>query len=174
MDWSRASVDEIDRGFDHFGGLTSAGQAELCHLIQAVDAGQVWMRDGSRSLSEWVGVRLRVRSETASRLVRVAGRLTDLPVLSERFAAGDFSLDQVDAISRMATPDTEAGLVEEALGLSNAELDRRARRANPPTGGDVAAADRLRGLWIQRRLDEAVVVSAPSWLTPTWRSWRQR
>ena len=123
-------MDEIDRGFDHFGGLTSAGQAELCHLIQAADAGQVWMRDGARTLVEWVGVRLRVRSGTASRLARVAGRLTDLPVLSERFAAGDFSLDQVEALSRMATADTEETLIEEALGLSNAELDRRARRAN--------------------------------------------
>ncbi len=48
-------------------------------------------------------------------------------MLSERFGAGDLSLDQTDAISRMATADTEEGLIEEALGLSNTVLDRKAR-----------------------------------------------
>jgi hypothetical protein len=55
-----------------------------------------------------------------------------LPVLSARFAAGDLSLDQTDAISRMANADTEERLIEEALGLNNAQLDRMARRAHPP------------------------------------------
>lgn len=155
MDWFHATADEIDRGFDHFGGLHAASAAELCELIQAADVSQTWMRDGARSLSDWVSARLRVRPETAGLLVRVAKRLVDLPVLSERFASGDLSPDQVDAISRMATPDTEAGLVEEALGLNNAQLDRKARRANPPTAEDGEQARREKALWIQRRLDEA-------------------
>jgi hypothetical protein len=155
MDWSQATADEIDRGFDQFGGLTSAGQAELCSLIQAADISQTWMRDGARTLFDWICVRLRVRHETARLLVRVAKRLSDLPVLSARFAAGDLSLDQTDAISRMATPDTEEGLIEEALGLSNTALDRVARRANPPTAEDEREAHRVRALWIQRTLDGA-------------------
>jgi hypothetical protein len=155
MDWFQATPDEIDRGFDQFGGLHAASAAELCVLIQAADVSQTWMRDGARSLSDWVSVRLRVRPDTARRLVSVARRLEDLPVLSERFAAGDLSLDQTDAISRMATPDTEEGLIEEALGLSNALLDRKARRANPPSGGDEREAHRARALWIQRTLDGA-------------------
>lgn len=113
------------------------------------------MADGARNLAEWIGLRMRIRPESASRLVRVARRLVDLPVLSEWFAAGDLSLDQVDAISRMATPGTEQSLVEEALGLSISQLDRLARRAKPPTADDVAASEGLRALWIQRRLDEA-------------------
>ncbi len=155
MDWFQATPDEIDRGFDQFGGLHAASAAELCVLIQAADVSQTWMRDGARSLSDWVSVRLRLRPDTARRLVSVARRLEDLPVLSERFAAGDLSLDQTDAISRMATADTEAGLIEEALGLSNALLDRKARRANPPTAVDEAEVHRVRALWIQRTLDGA-------------------
>ncbi|MEE8405882.1 MAG: DUF222 domain-containing protein [Acidimicrobiia bacterium] len=155
MDWFQATPDEIDRGFDQFGGLHAASAAELCVLIQAADVSQTWMRDGARSLSDWVSVRLGVRHETAGQLVRVARRLSDLPVLAERFASGDLSLDQVDAISRMATADTEAGLIEEALGLSNALLDRKARRANPPSREDEREAHRVRALWIQRTLDGA-------------------
>jgi len=37
MDWSQATSDEIDRGFDQFGGLHAASAAELCVLIQAAE-----------------------------------------------------------------------------------------------------------------------------------------
>ncbi len=110
--------------------------AHVCQLIVEVDVRQSWMTDGARSLVDWVAVRLRIRHATAAQLVSVARRLQDLPVLSARFASGDLSLDQTDAISKMATADTEPGLIEEALGLSNTVLDRKARRANPPSRDD--------------------------------------
>ncbi|MFB3044563.1 MAG: DUF222 domain-containing protein, partial [Acidimicrobiia bacterium] len=155
MDWSHANGDEIDRGFDQFGGLQAAAAAEICRLIQAADVGQTWMSDGARSLNDWVAAKLRLRHPTAAQLVGVARRLSDLPVLSARFASGELSLDQTDAISRMATADTEEGLIEEALGLSNTVLDRKARRANPPSAESERAAHRERALWIQRTLDGA-------------------
>jgi len=146
MDWETVSADEVDRGFDQFGGLQAAAAAEICRLIRAADVGQTWMSDGARSLTDWVSARLRIRHPTAAQLVSVARRLQDLPVLSARFASGDLSLDQTDAISKLATADTEAGLIEEALGLSNTVLDRKARRANPPS------ADDERSVWERRRL----------------------
>ncbi len=112
MDWETVSADEVDRGFDHFGGLRGATDAQLCSLIQAADVAQSWMSDGARSLVDWVAARLRLRHKTAGQLVSAARRLQDLPGLSSRVAAGDLSLDQTDAISRMATADTEAGLIE--------------------------------------------------------------
>lgn len=155
MDWSRASGDEVEQGLAHFGGLYSAAAAELCELIQSADHGQVWMGDGARSLSEWVSLRLRVRFSTAKRLVAVARRLESLPHLAACFSAGDLSLDQVDAISRMASPDTEVSLVEEALRLSNHELDRRARQSDPPSGDDERTVWERRRLVRQWNLDES-------------------
>ncbi|MGH8871616.1 MAG: hypothetical protein ACRDWS_06560, partial [Acidimicrobiia bacterium] len=70
-------------------------------------------------------------------------------------AAGDLSLDQVDAISRMATPDTEAALIEECLGLSTAALDRTARTANPPSTGEERTVWERRHLGLQWNLDES-------------------
>ncbi|HEX9761619.1 MAG TPA: DUF222 domain-containing protein [Acidimicrobiia bacterium] len=155
MRWFEASADEIDQGFGQFAGLQAAAQAELCRLVQAADVSQVWMRDGARSMVEWAGLRLRVRVETAGLLVRVARRLADLPRLSEAFSAGELSLDQVDALSRMATPVTEAGLIDEALGLSNEGLDRLARRSRPPSAGDERSVWDRRALWLQWNLDES-------------------
>ncbi len=153
MDWERVTNDQIDETLTHFVGLTSASQARICELVREVDRRQQFLADGSRSLTDWVSARFFIRHETARQLVRVARRLSDLPELAKRFGSGDLSLDQTDAISRMATPDTEAGLIEEALGLSNAVLDRKARRANPPTPEDEHEAHRMRALWIQRSLD---------------------
>ena len=155
MDWSSATADEIDRGFDHFGGLTSAGQAELCSLIQAADVSQVWMGDGARSLTDWVSVKLCLRHKTAAQLVSVARRLSDLAELSARFAVGDLSVDQVDAISHMATADTEHGLIDDALVLSNVALDRASRRANPPSAEDERTVWERRRLVRQWNLDES-------------------
>jgi len=155
MSWGDSSNDRVDEALAHFHGLASAGLAHVCQLIVEVDARQSWMTDGARSLVDWVAARLRLRHATAAQLVSVARRLADLPVLSARFAAGDLSLDQVDAISKMATVDTEAGLIEEALGLSNAVLDRKTRRSHPPSVSDERDAHRVRALWIQRTLDGA-------------------
>ncbi len=155
MDWGDSSNDQVDEALAHFHGLASAGLAQVCQLIVEVDARQTWMTDGARSLTDWVAVRLRVRPATAGQLVGVARRLTDLPVLSERFGAGDLSLDQTDAISKMATADSEAGLIEEALGLSNTVLDRKARRANPPSREDERSGWDRRRLVRQWNLDES-------------------
>lgn len=128
MDWERVSSDAIDETVEQFSGLVSAGWARVCELIRVVDVRQSWMADGARNLTDWVAARLRIRHETAVQLVGVARRLADLPVLASKFSSGMLSLDQVDAISRLVTPESEAALVEDLAGLSNAVLDRRARR----------------------------------------------
>lgn len=155
MEWREATNDQIDEAFDHFFGLSSAGLARVCDLIAEVDSRQSWMADGATSLSAWVAARLRVRHETARRLVAVARRLTDLPHVRDRFSAGDLSLDQVDAISQMATPESEAGLVEEAMTLSNAALDRLARHRRGSSVEDERSVWERRRLIRQWNLDES-------------------
>ena len=155
MDWERLTNDQIDETLTQFLGLTAASQAQVCELVREVDRRQQFLADGSRNLTDWLSARFSIRHKTARQLVSVARRLSDLPELSERFAAGEFSLDQVDAISRMATTDTEKGLIEEALGLSNTALDRKARRANPPTAGDERTVFDRRAMYLQWNLDES-------------------
>jgi len=155
MDWERITNDQIDETLTQFLGLTAASQAQVCELVREVDRRQQFLADGSRTLTDWLSARFLIRHKTARQLVSVARRLEDLPLLSQRFAAGEFSLDQVDAISRMATTDTEKGLIEEALGLSNALLDRKARRANPPTAGDERTVFDRRSMYLQWNLDES-------------------
>lgn len=146
MGWDKATQDQIDEALDHFAGLTSAGWARVCDLIAEVDARQSWMSDGARTLTDWVAARLRVRHSTAVQLVGVARQLVDRPAIRGRFAAGELSLDQVDAISRMATSEDEAEVLDDVAGLSAAALDRRARRHRGITEDDA------RSVWEQRQL----------------------
>jgi hypothetical protein len=149
------SKDRVEQGIGHFLALTAAAQAAACEWLLEADRGQQYLADGSPDLVQWVSARFSLRHSTASQLVRVARRLQDLPVLRSRFAEGVLSLDQTDAISKMATPETEEGLIAECLGLSNAALDRAARRANPPSTEDERSVWERRHLGLQWNLDQS-------------------
>lgn len=155
MEWREATNDQIEQALDHFAGLSSAALARVCGLIAEVDARQSWMADGATSLSDWVAAKLRIRHKTATRLVAVSRRLVDLPLISERFAEGEFSFDQVDALTETETSDSEADLLEHAASLSNAALDRIARRRRGFSREDERSVWERRRLVRQWNLDES-------------------
>jgi Domain of unknown function (DUF222)/HNH endonuclease len=153
MESERLSNDQVDQVLGHlFSGL-AVFHAGICEWLIEVDRGQRFLADGSPDLVQWVSARFGVRHSTAGQLVRVARRLQDLPLLRSRFAGGVLSLDQADAISKLATAETEEGLVEECLGLSMAVLDRAGRRAHPPSTEDELNVWERRALFIQHSLD---------------------
>jgi hypothetical protein len=155
MEMERYSADDLDGLIAHFSGLAGAALAVVGEALMEADRRQSFTADGSRDLTHWAAVRMSARHATAAQLVRVARRLRDLPKLRERFATGTLSLDQVDAISKMATPNTEEALIEECLGSSTAALDRAARRANPPSVEDERTVWERRHLGLQWNLDES-------------------
>ena len=173
MDWGSHTNDQIDEAIVHFSGLASAGLANVCRLIQVVDQRQSWMTDGARNLVDWVSIQLRVRHETARQLVDVSRRLVGLPELSARFADGTFNIDQVESISKVATPETESEAIAEALGMNNAQLDRAARRANPPSEGDERSLHDRRALYLQWNLDESELKGALRLPGPEGRTFQQ-
>jgi hypothetical protein len=153
MERERFTNDQVEQVLSHlFSGL-AVFHAQICEWLIDADLSQQFLAARARDLVEWVSARFGLRHSTAAQLVRVARRLQDLPLLRERFAAGDLSLDQVDAISKLATADTEEAVIEECLGWSNAALDRAARRARPPSTEDAFDVFRERWLSIQYTLD---------------------
>ena len=64
---------------------------------------------------------------TAREHVRVARALRDLPVIRAEFAAGRLSYAKVRALTRIATPGTDAGLAEIAGPMTGNQLERFAR-----------------------------------------------
>ena len=155
MDWESVSNDEIEEGLGQFFGVSAAGLAEACLWLREADRRQQFLADGSPNMTQWLSARYGVRHSTAKRLVDTARRLQSLPVLSKRFGEGVLSFDQVEAVSKLATPTSEETLVEEALGMSNTALDRAARRANPPTSEEERSVWERRELYVQNNLDQS-------------------
>jgi len=80
--------------------------------------------------------------------VRVARVLRDLPVIRAEFGAGRLSYAKVRALTRIATPGTEAGLAEIAGPMTGNQLDRFARaHRQVSSADDTAARVRRRLAW---------------------------
>src|SRR6185437_11084958 len=94
--------------------------------------------------AQWLSWKCQMSSGTAREHVRVARALRDLPVIRARFAAAKLSYAKVRALTRIATPATEAGLAELAGPMTANQLERfaRARRQLRARGRDGRAGRR--------------------------------
>lgn len=125
--------------------------ASFCDLLAVADRAQEWLADGSPSAQQWLTARFGMDPRHGRRLVRLAHRLEDLPELRKRFGVGDLSLDEVDMLAEVATPETELDLIERADGRDLHDISRLASRARPPTREQ--AADRRKTEWLSTQWD---------------------
>jgi len=106
-------IAELDRLGDEIAELSAhldAAIARLLDLIREFDARGGW-NTGFRSCAEWLAWRVGLAPGAARERVRVARALGTLPALAEALARGELSYAKVRAITRVATPETEARLL---------------------------------------------------------------
>src|SRR3954454_24188184 len=96
-------------------------------LIAEFDEREGWAESGIRSCAHWLSWRCGIAGGTARDQVRVARRLGSLPTLISRFETGELSYAKVRALTRIATPATEAKLVELALEATASQLEDMVR-----------------------------------------------
>jgi len=104
---------ELDRLGDQIAELSAhleAATARLLALIREFDARGGW-NTGFRSCAAWLAWRVGLEPGAARERVRVARALTTLPALAEALARGELSYAKVRALTRVATPETEARLL---------------------------------------------------------------
>jgi hypothetical protein len=108
-----ARVAALDRLGDEIAELSAhldAATARLLALIRDFDARGGW-NTGFRSCAHWLSWRVGLDLGAARERVRVARALGTLPRLAEALARGELSYAKVRALTRVATPDTEARLL---------------------------------------------------------------
>jgi len=106
-------IAELDRLGDEIAELSAhleAATARLLALIREFDARRGW-NTGFRSCAAWLAWRVGLEPGAARERVRVARALGTLPALAEALARGELSYAKVRAITRVATPETEARLL---------------------------------------------------------------
>jgi 5-methylcytosine-specific restriction endonuclease McrA len=104
---------EMDRLGDEIAELSAhleAATARLLDLIRAFDARGGW-GNGFRSCAHWLSWRIGLDLGAAREKVRVARALGTLPLLAQALARGELSYAKVRALTRVATPETEARLL---------------------------------------------------------------
>ncbi|GAA5168376.1 HNH endonuclease signature motif containing protein [Ornithinimicrobium tianjinense] len=131
-----AMGDEIAR----LAGQIAAATARFLRLLGEFEAVGGWGGPGIRSVAHWLSWRAGMSLRAAREHVRMARALRELPQTAAAFGAGELSFSKVRAITRVATPETEADLVALAKNAPAAHVERlvtglrKVKRAKPRPG----------------------------------------
>ena len=121
--------DELARLGDRIAELAAginAAQAQMMTLIADFDRRGGWKHDFG-SCAEWLAWRIGITIGPARERVRAARALENLPQTADALREGSISYAKVRALTRVATPESEAKLLEFARAGSAANLERMVR-----------------------------------------------
>ena len=133
-------LERLEAQICELAGHLTAATCRFLVLLADFDARRGWASWEMNSCASWLSWKCQMSSGTAREHVRVARALRDLPVIRARFAAARLSYAKVRALTRIATPATEAGLAEIAGPMTGNQLERFARAHRQVSRADDAAA----------------------------------
>jgi hypothetical protein len=138
-----------------------AATARLLALIREFDARGGW-NTGFRSCAHWLVWRVGLDMGAARERVRVARTLATLPRLAEALSSGQLSYAKIRALTRVATPDTEARLLAVGRAGTAAHVERIMRGwrrvDRQAEAREVAQQHAGRALHVHREDDGTVVL----------------
>ena len=120
---------ELDRLGDEIAELSAhldAATARVLTLFRDFDARGGW-NTGFRSCAAWLSLRVGLDLGAARERVRVARALGTLPLLAQALGRGELSYAKVRALTRVATPETEARLLRVGRAGTAAHVERIVR-----------------------------------------------
>ena len=120
-------VEELGEEIASLSARLDAAAHHLLECIRRFDAALGWHDQGAISCAHWLSWRLGWDPATAREKVRVARALGKLPAIDEALKSARLSYAKVRALTRVATPDTEAKLLRMALFATGAQLERLCR-----------------------------------------------
>ena len=164
-----AEAPDLDRLGNQIAELSARIQVatyELLCYLREFDRHHGW--EGFRSCAHWLNWRTGLDLGAAREKLRVAAALADLNHISAAMACGRLSYSTVRALTRVATPATEARLVAVACCATAAQVERLVRawrqadRAALPDAEQVRLASRA----LSTRVDDDGMVVLRARLTP--------
>src|SRR5580704_3914240 len=137
---STVPLERLEAQICELAGHLAAATCRFLVLLADFDARRGWASWEMNSCAQWLSWKCQLSSGTAREHVRVARALRVLPVIRAQFAAARLSYAKVRALTRIATPATEAGLAEIAGPMTANQLERFARAHRQAGQADDAAA----------------------------------
>ena len=123
---SIAALDQLGDEIAELSAHLDAATARLLALIRDFDARGGWAT-GFSSCAAWLSWRVGLDPGAARERVRVARALGTLPLLAQALARGELSYAKVRALTRVATPETEARLLAVGRAGTAAHVERVVR-----------------------------------------------
>jgi hypothetical protein len=143
---------ELDEAMRVMARATAALEARRARLTGVWDARRCWQASGARTGAAWLAAECRVPRQDASRQIRLARGMRELPVAGAAWAAGEIGSAHVQRLLRARNPRTadvlgrdEESLVDVARSGSFRAFDRAVAAwldVVDPDGSDQAAMDR--------------------------------
>ena len=151
----------------------TAAEFRWFELLAEFDRREGWQQWGASSCAAWMCWQLGLDSRTAREKLRVARALTVLPLVCEQMRQGRLPYSKVRAITRIAEPANEAGLVSIALAGTTHQVERVVAGSAEAVRTAARQADDGRCRWLGDRLDLdwtlTTLFSQTPWHDP-WRS----
>jgi len=116
-----------------------AGTCRWLELVGELDRRGGWAEWGCGSCAEWLAWRCALTPRSAREHVRVARRLSELPLIQGAFARGEISYAKVRALTRVADEESEQELLELARHLTASQLERAVRAYRRVTNDEANA-----------------------------------
>lgn len=97
-------------------------------LLEEFDCREVCVRHGRANVAQWLNWRCGIGGIAAREKLRVARAQAALPLISQSFRQGRASCTKVRAMTRVATPETEADLLNVAWHGTVTDVERLVRK----------------------------------------------
>jgi hypothetical protein len=120
-------LDELQDEIATLASHIYAGTCRWLELVGEFDRRGSWAEWGCGTCAEWLAWRCALTPRAAREHVRVARRLSELPLIHDAFARGELSYAKVRALTRVADEESEEELLELARHLTASQLERALR-----------------------------------------------
>jgi hypothetical protein len=129
-------------------------EAEIARAVHAASQSEIWRTSGATSMEAWLANETKVSFRSARDQVRLAGTLAAAPIVADKMAEGEISIDNVRLLGAVVGHDRFEGDAELLVELASGS-PRDTRRgleqwlAMSDPGGE---AERDEALWVKRHV----------------------
>jgi hypothetical protein len=148
----------------HLWGEMTAATHQFLVLIAEFDDSQRWAGPRLVSCAQWLNLHCGIGEVEAREKLRVAHAIRSLPEIDAAFRAGQVSYSKVRAMTRVATPENEAILLNIARHGTASHVERTVRYFRRferiEAAEAAAAAHRQRSVHFRHESDDSIVIRA--------------
>jgi hypothetical protein len=120
-------MDALGERIAETAAMLDAATHRLLTDVRQYDRDKGWARHGALSMVNWLNWRCGIARGAAREKVRVARALAGLPLLDDALRLGQLSFSKLRAMTRIATPENEAKLLELARHSTASQLENICR-----------------------------------------------